>query len=608
MDLIQKGKDSGLIKFDEEKKYITYIHQNKRRNYQKPEEKIQAETFLKLVLLYNYPPEHIAINKEVVIGSNSKEADIIVYKNSEHTIAHIVVECKKEEVSESEFNQAVKQAFSYAATGTVRAKYFWVTSKIKDEYYEIPETEPKNYQSVTDILQHGVNNPAKFKYAKNGGEVNGQKLFDLKIVTEDELTRRFKKAHNALRSGGELNPLTAFDELDKLIFCKIWDEKKPRKNGEPYDFQIFDENERFESKKNESNKAKKEAKINTELKKRIESLYLEGRKKDPEVFKDDIRLSKEKIRIIVGYLQDINLSSTDLDSKGKAFETFMDSYFRGDSGQYFTPRPIVRFIVNTLPITQDSLILDTSCGSGGFLLHALDKVRKQANDYYKENTIGHYNYWHDFAEKNLFGIEINEQIARIAKMNMIIHGDGHTNIVSCDGLLPVDDIIEKDENDVDITLQQGIYSRTNNNNLKINHFDYIITNPPFGSSIKQVEQAYASSYKIFHKEIDWLEPDSKKVQRPNQSTEVLFIEQCYEFLKEGGYLAIVIPDGILTNSSTQYVRDCLEEMFRIVAIVSIPQTAFQATGAGVKTSVLFLKKHRTQVTEDIKNQKILSNG
>lgn len=603
MDFIQKGKDSGLIKFDEEKKYITYIHQNKRRNYQKPEEKIQAETFLKLVLLYNYPPEHIAINKEVVIGSNSKEADIIVYKNSEHTIAHIVVECKKEEVSESEFNQAVKQAFSYAATGTVRAKYFWVTSKIKDEYYEIPETEPKNYQSVTDILQHGVNNPAKFKYAKNGGEVNGQKLFDLKIVTEDELTRRFKQAHNALRSGGELNPLTAFDELDKLIFCKIWDEKKPRKNGEPYDFQIFDENERSESKKNESNKAKKEAKINTELKKRIESLYLEGRKKDPEVFKDDIRLSKEKIRIIVGYLQDINLSSTDLDSKGKAFETFMDSYFRGDSGQYFTPRPIVRFIVNTLPITQDSLILDTSCGSGGFLLHALDKVRKQANDYYKENTIGHYNYWHDFAEKNLFGIEINEQIARIAKMNMIIHGDGHTNIVSCDGLLPVDDIIEKDENDVDITLQQGIYSRTNNNNLKINHFDYIITNPPFGSTIKQVEQAYASSYKIFHKEIDWLEPDSKKVQRPNQSTEVLFIEQCYEFLKEGGYLAIVIPDGILTNSSTQYVRDCLEEMFRIVAIVSIPQTAFQATGAGVKTSVLFLKKHTIQVTEDIKNQK-----
>ena len=603
MDFIQKGKDSGLIKFDEEKKYITYIHQNKRRNYQKPEEKIQAETFLKLVLLYNYPPEHIAINKEVVIGSNSKEADIIVYKNSEHTIAHIVVECKKEEVSESEFNQAVKQAFSYAATGTVRAKYFWVTSKIKDEYYEIPEAEPKNYQSVTDILQHGVNNPAKFKYAKNGGEVNGQKLFDLKIVTEDELTRRFKQAHNALRSGGELNPLTAFDELDKLIFCKIWDEKKPRKNGEPYDFQIFDENERSESKKNESNKAKKEAKINTELKKRIESLYLEGRKKDPEVFKDDIRLSKEKIRIIVGYLQDINLSSTDLDSKGKAFETFMDSYFRGDSGQYFTPRPIVRFIVNTLPITQDSLILDTSCGSGGFLLHALDKVRKQANDYYKENTIGHYNYWHDFAEKNLFGIEINEQIARIAKMNMIIHGDGHTNIVSCDGLLPVDDIIEKDENDVDITLQQGIYSRTNNNNLKINHFDYIITNPPFGSTIKQVEQAYASSYKIFHKEIDWLEPDSKKVQRPNQSTEVLFIEQCYEFLKEGGYLAIVIPDGILTNSSTQYVRDCLEEMFRIVAIVSIPQTAFQATGAGVKTSVLFLKKHTIQVTEDIKNQK-----
>lgn len=585
MNLIQEGIDKGLIKFDDEQKYITYVHQNKRRNYTNPEERVQAESFLKLVLVYGYKPERIEQFASVKIGSDTREADIIVYNNDEHTSAHIVVECKKEDVSDREFNQAIAQAFSYAATGTVRAKYFWVTSKIKDAYFEIPEKEPKKYIPAPDVPQYGVSKLAKFKYAKGGGSVGGQKLFELEVVTQDELTRRFKQAHNSLWGGGELNPSEAFDELDKLIFCKIWDERKPRKKGEAYDFQIFSEST--------------EAKINKELQKRINTLYAEGRKKDPEVFKDDIRLSVEKLRTVVGYLESIHLGDTDLDSKGRAFETFLGSFFRGDFGQYFTPRPIVKFIVDTLPIINDSLVLDTSCGSGGFLLHALDKVRQQANDYYDEDTIDHYKHWHDFAENNLFGIEINEQIARTAKMNMIIHDDGHTNVIAVDGLLPIDDIKDKDGN---IT-QKGIYSRTQNRGFAYNRFDFIITNPPFGSSIRQTEQAYMHQYGYAIKDIDWLNPKSKQTARDNQSTEILFIEQCYKFLAEGGYLAMVMPDGILTNSSLQYVRDGIEEKYRIVAVVSMPQTAFQATGAGVKSSVLFLKKHTIDTTEKIQNQK-----
>lgn len=585
MNLIQEGVEKGLIKFDDEQKYITYVHQNKKRNYSNPEEKVQAESFLKLVLVYGYKPERIKQFASVKIGSDTREADIIVYNNDEHTSAHIVVECKKEDVSELEFNQAIAQAFSYAATGTIRAKYFWVTSKIKDAYFEIPEKEPKKYLSVPDVPQYGVSKLAKFKYAKGGGSVNGQKLFELEVVTEDELTRRFKQAHNSLWGGGELNPSEAFDELDKLIFCKIWDERKPRKKGEPYDFQIFSEST--------------EAKTNNELKKRIQALYVEGRKKDPEVFKDDIRLSVEKLRTVVGYLESIHLGNTDLDSKGRAFETFMGSFFRGDFGQYFTPRPIVKFIVDTLPITNDSLVLDTSCGSGGFLLHALDKVRQQASEFYDESSVEHYKHWHDFAENNLFGIEINEQIARTAKMNMIIHDDGHTNVIATDGLLPIDDIKDKDGN---IT-QKGIYSRTQNKGFAYNRFDFIITNPPFGSSIKQTEQAYMRQYGYALKDVDWLNPKSKQSERDNQSTEILFIEQCHNFLTEGGYLAIVIPDGVLTNSSLQYVRNGIEEKFRIVAVVSMPQIAFQATGAGVKSSVLFLKKHTSDITEKIQSQK-----
>ena len=591
MNLLQEGIEKGLIKFDDEQKYITYIHQNKRRNFGNPEEKVQAESFLKLVLIYGYKPERIEQFASVKIGSDTREADIIVYNNDERTSAHIVVECKKEDVSELEFNKAIAQAFSYAATGTVRARYFWVTSKIKDAYFKIPTKEPKKYLSVPDVPQYGVDELAKYKYAKGGGEVKGQKLFELEVVSEGELTRRFKQAHNSLWGGGELNPSEAFDELGKLIFCKIWDEKQPRNKGEAYDFQIFSENT--------------EVKTNKELQNRINSLYAKGRKKDPEVFKDDIRLSIEKLRTVVGYLESIHLGKTDLDSKGRAFETFMGSFFRGDFGQYFTPRPIVKFIVDALPIDHDSLVLDTSCGSGGFLLHALDKVRKQASDYYPDfetdpkEAQDHFTHWHDFAEKNLYGIEINEQIARTAKMNMIIHGDGHTNVIAADGLLPVDDVADADGN---IT-QKGIYSRTQNKGFAFNRFDFIITNPPFGSSIKQTEQAYMHQYGYTLKKTDWLNPKSKQTARDNQSTEVLFIEQCHNFLTEGGYLAVVIPDGVLTNSSLQYVRDGIEEKYRIAAVVSMSQTAFQATGAGVKSSVLFLKKHTAATTEKIQNQK-----
>lgn len=581
MSLIQEGLEKGLIKLDDEQKYITYVYQNKKRNYSNPEEQVQAETFLKLILVYGYDQKRIRLFVSVTMGSSVKEADIIVYNDDQHKSPHIVVECKKQEVSELEFAQAVEQGFSYAVAEG--AKYVWTTSGIKDEYYQVPTEKPKERITITDIPQFGVTRLASYKYAKGGGSANGQQLFELEVVTEDDLTRRFKQAHQSLWGGGELNPSSAFDELDKLIFCKIWDEKKARKVGKAYDFQLFGVSEEEEP---DADKRKKRE--NEELSDRIKALYEEGRKEAPEVFKDDIRLSPEKLRTVVGYLESINLGDTDLDCKGRAFETFMGSFFRGDFGQFFTPRPIVKFIVDTLPIKHNSLVLDTSCGSGGFLLHALDKIRREADEYHAKDTVKHYNHWHNFAENNLFGIEINEQIARVAKMNMIIHDDGHTNVIASDGLRDSEDLIK----------------RSGNKGFKYNHFDFIITNPPFGSAVKQTEQAYMHQYGFAMKSEDWLNPRSKKTERDSQSTEVLFIEQCHRFLKEDGYLAMVVPDGILTNSSLQYVRDGIEEKYRIVAVVSMPQTAFSATGAGVKSSVLFLKKYSQAITEKIQQSKL----
>lgn len=591
-DIIKKGIERGLISFNDDYSRITYTHVNKSRNYLDPEEPVEAVSFLKLVFVYNYPVQRIKLFEKVTRGSSKIEADIIVYNDDLCLSPSIVVECKKQEVSEAEFQQAIDQAVSYANVLAGTVKYIWTTSGIKDSYLQFDKERDTRIQ-IPNIPIYGKA-VTKYTFVKGGRLQNEdagddaikQQFFDLEQVLESELTNRFKKAHQSLWAGGELNPSDAFDELDKLIFCKIWDERKPRKKGEPYDFQIFD----IEKPKNATQKEIDaiEQQITDDLAKRIFSLYDEGRKKDKEVFKDNIRLTPQRIRTVVSYLQGANLSKTDLDSKGKAFETFMGSYFRGDFGQYFTPRNIVKFIVDVLPITNDSKVLDTSCGSGGFLLYALDKVRQQARVYYDEGTIEHYKHWHDFASQKLFGIEINEQIARTAKMNMIIHDDGHTNVISSDGLL-------RDE---------VIRDKTDNKGFEYGTFDVIITNPPFGSTVKQTEKAYLHQYSLGNRDVDWLDTKSSGVkERDSQSTEVLFIEQDRNFLKEGGYLAIVIPDGILTNSSLQYVRDNIEEWFRIVAVVSMPQDAFKANGAGVKSSVLFLKKWTNEQCQKIKDTK-----
>ena len=576
--LFIEGQKSNYISISE-KGDITYIEYHckngAKRKLQNPEEFVQATAFLRLIIEYNYSPLNISVNESVQEGSSTKEADIIVYNDNNKKIL-IVVECKKEDINERQFQIAVDQAYTYAHA--LAGQYVWVTSGIRNEYFEIVELFPVERISISDIPKKD-GKVDRFKYVKGGREPQPG--------TKAELMQKFKSAHDALWGGGALAPTTAFDELDKLIFCKIWDEKwkenDPKSKGEPFAFQIISYPEDHDDKQN--------IKAKTELEKRVRLLYEQGRKKDPEVFKDDIKLDKHKIYTVVQYLQDINLSKTDLDSKGLAFQKFMGEFFRGDFGQFFTPDSIVDFIVKSIGINKDWKILDTSCGSGGFLLHALKEVRDEADKLYDDEIgIGASwkDYWHEFAEKHLFGIEINEQISRVAKMNMIIHDDGHTNIITNDGL--------KNNKAIEI--------ENRNLNFQDGTFDLIMTNPPFGSSVKADEVSYYKEYELFEKNLGITEikdriidNDNKNKWRTSQSTEVLFLERCYKYLnEENGYLAIVIPDGILTNSTSQFVRDWLIEHFRILAIVSLPQHTFSHVKAGVKSSVLFLKKHPKELT------------
>jgi type I restriction enzyme M protein len=216
-------------------------------------------------------------------------------------------------------------------------------------------------------------------------------------------------------------------------------------------------------------------------------------------------------------------------------------------------------------------VLDPACGSGGFLLYALDRVRREADEYHDKDSVEHYTHWHEFAMQNLYGIEINDEIARVAKMNMILHDDGHSNIAGEDSLDRPD----------------AIRKRTSNNGFKEDRFDLILTNPPFGAQVNLTERPYLRDF-FFGNQTD---KKGKTKARKNQKTEILFIERVWQFLKPGtGRAAVVLPDGILTNSSLQYVRDFLLERFQLLAVVSLPQTAFAHFGAGVKASLVCLRR------------------
>jgi type I restriction enzyme M protein len=255
-----------------------------------------------------------------------------------------------------------------------------------------------------------------------------------------------------------------------------------------------------------------------------------------------------------------------------AFEKFMEDFFKGKMGQFFTPRNVIKFIVELLQVEHTDRVLDPACGSGGFLLNSMDYVRNFAEANY--DPFEAYTIWHNFAKDNLYGIEINDQIARVCKMNMIIHDDGHTNVIAYDSL----EKFEKIEN--------------HHKKFTPNSFDYILTNPPFGATVKSTEKEEGF--------VEQFELGGKIKKRKNQKTEILFIERCIDFLKGGtGIMGVVLPDSIAINSSLQYVRDYILEKTQLLAVISLPDIAFSHYGANVKSSLLFVR--RLKPNEKTKN-------
>ncbi|EAH5200433.1 restriction endonuclease subunit M [Campylobacter upsaliensis] len=546
--MIEKALEQGYLSFDGDS-IIYHTKKLSKQNYTNPEEKVRAEVFARLIIEKEYPLSHIAIEVRVTRGSNKSNtrADIVVYKNAKHQKAFIVIELKKS--SQKDLREAKEQALSYA--NFLKADYALATNGKEKIALYIKED---SNDLINDIPPYGGNAPI-WKYLRNS------KDSDIKGITPGELEALLKKIHNYLWNGGKRNPAEAFSEFSKIIFTKMMDEKAKtdiKYKLEHYEFQKNRDEDKFA------------------LEKRIKGLYEKYKKKDSNVFDNALILDADEIKFLVENLEGIGLSKIELDIKGEIFQNFLKDFFKGKAGQFFTPFNVVRFVVGCFDITQNDLVLDPSCGSGGFLLRTLLYMREKCENHYKDkkDEVQKFLCWHSFAEKNLYGIEINGGISQAAKMQMIIHDDGHTNVITADGLDSFENFIKK------------------NNKFQKNTFNFIFTNPPFGSSIP-ASKPYFEDFSFAKSEVHFIDKIIDKKSPKDLSTqksEILFLERYFEFLKEGGIVACVLPDGILTNSSLQNVRDYLLERFYLLASFSLPQHTFSNYGAGVKSSILVLKK------------------
>jgi type I restriction enzyme M protein len=561
---------------------IHYKAANHSERWGDPEEKVRAEFWAELVLKYEYQAERIRFEVNVPRRTPNDYADLVIYSDDELKSPYFVFECKRADVSDAEFAQSIEQACgNRASLGASFAGAIAGLTRRLLRFDKFPAGE-RDKNHLTDIPKR-YGRPPEWRFYKNKP---GQ---DLSAVPREELRAAIRKCHQTLWEGGRRSPIAAFGEFCKIIFVKHKDEKnRDREDGKPYQFQ------------------RRDGETAAELAKRIYKLYDDEKDREPDVFTDQINIEPPILAQCVEHLEGISLERTELDTKGVAFEEFMGGFFKGDFGQYFTPRELIAFAVEVLNPERKDLVLDPACGSGGFLLYALDHVRREAGRRFpkrdtdpKQHT-EHFNYWHDFAERNLFGIEVNEELARVAKMNMIIHDDGHTNIVGHDAL----DFLPK------LTAE--------NAGLAEGRFDLILTNPPFGSVIKRTEkgEGYLEQFDLRHyigksipdSEFDEStlgEQDSKRgakvvKARASIKTEILFLERVWTLLKPGGRVAIVLPDGILTNSSLQGVRSWLLAHYQLLAVVSLPQFAFSHYDAGVKASIVFLRrlKDGEQVSDD----------
>lgn len=439
----------------------------------------------------------------------------------------------------------------------------------------------------------------------------GQTMEDLELAGErahprkpanDSLVRTFKRCHDYIY-GNEGRKKDAFWELLNLIFCKIYDEKRrfiEAENGKSY-------HRKFWVGVKEQNTEEGQNKVAL----RIKGLFSELKNDDlfKEVFNgnEQINLSPRGLAYVASELAKYSFLDATVDVKGTAYETIVSNTLKREAGQFFTPRNVIRCMVEMMDPDPNTRVLDPACGSGGFLVMVLDHVRKKiAGNMFSDKSgvslEAEYNSFQvndavkKYAERMLFGFDFDPDLKKAARMNMVMAGDGHANIFNINSLdYPEGQLVDKDKVAPKIAESIAI-SQDRNFDFEypmenaFGKFDMIFTNPPFGAKV-EVDRGISRRYELGHNPVkdaygNYLFNGTEKT---SEAPEVLFIEQCYNFLKPGGKMAIVLPDGILGNPNTESVRAWILEHFKLLASVDLPVETFLPQ-VGVQASLLFLQK------------------
>lgn len=586
----------------------------------KPEERVRQNYIASLINDYGYSLEQMAQELKVSNshrGQGKARADIVIWKNKADKdakkSAFIVIECKAENVKIHV--EDYYQGFNYAAWA--HAEFFVTTNEKETKYFNVdPAYLPQKLEEVVAIpTAKDVDNAKKIEQIKN----------QTKTFTRDEFTKILQACHNIIRNNDKLSPEAAFDEISKLLFMKIRYERQQKGT------KVFTREEYIAQADNYEKNVRpglKAAGIDlpymqnlfntTKIEFKGDHLFEES---------DEIKIRENSFVQILEKLQNFNLSDTQDDIKGIAFEHFLGTTFRGELGQFFTPRTIVDFMTEILDPQEGEIICDPTCGSGGFLIKAFEYVREKIEHDIKEkkdvlrkslegdnfdtkseqeqaeisekidvmqaalntelDTSVENSRMYNLSRNCIYGTDANPRMARTSKMNMIMHGDGHGGVHHHDGLLNVNGIFEE-------------------------RFDVILTNPPFGQNIdknqlisdadkftdEEMKKKYKKKYGVAYDEA--LKQVDNNIGKTLLSlydlgststlTEVLFMERCLRLLKKGGRMGMVLPEGVLNNKNLQAVREYFEGKAKIILICSIPQDVFIAAGATVKPSLVFMRR------------------
>lgn len=510
-----------------------------------PEEIVRQLYLTLLTKRYRYPKHLIDIEKTVNFGREQKRADIVVYRDDGIT-PKIIVETK----APSEEND-IQQLKSYlnaegapVGVGINGKSSLFLYRPYPKEFDDTLDDIPAVDEEVDDVL-------AKKKTLTDLEEK------DLKtvIVNLEELV---------LANSG----VDSFDEIFKLIYTKLYDEKEAL--NRPDQIVFF---------------RKSPTKLPSATYKTIETLFAKAKEEWPDVFEqtERIKLTPEHLSVCVGELQNLKLFGSNLRIIDEAFEYLLPAVAKGKKGQYFTPRIVIDMCVKMLDPKGNEYVIDTACGSAGFLVHTMQHVWGSLPNFQAKK---------DYAARRLFGIDFDEKSAKISRAIMLIAGDGKSHIYKSNSLSTSDwsPSFKEQLHTYNLVTQFATHedNALNRENLRYLNFDVLLANPPFAGEVK--EKRLLAQYTLAHK-------SNGKLQN-SVSRHILFIEKNLDLVKEGGRLAIVLPQGIFNNSGDEIVRKYIMKHSRILAVVGLDGNSFKPH-TGTKTSVIFLQKWRTNELDEM---------